>query len=198
MRACLLAFVHACVYYLQDKTGRRDDTHILNLETLTWSGALDFEGGEGSSPPPRSWHAAAAVDGGRRVLVQGGMCADSMPAGAGAIPGAALAARMGVCGHAISDAWIFELSTQRWTRIDCPPMPRHWHHALSDLYGENLYIFGGNENDDPDPSKSTRLLKSMISASSLLCTECEENVHTCHTCHIVTRSRARALSLSSS
>ena len=83
----------AVIFGGRDKQGRRDDTHILQLDTMSWSGPLDCLEGEGSRPPPRSWHAAAAVDGGRRVLVQGGMSADVIPPAAahqaGAAPGVA-------------------------------------------------------------------------------------------------------------
>jgi hypothetical protein len=64
----------------------------------TRSGALDIEG---SSPPPRSWHAAVAINDNRRVLVHGGMSAD-IPAPAGSPPNTAEQK-----GKTLDDAWVY-------------------------------------------------------------------------------------------
>ncbi|XP_067119507.1 kelch domain-containing protein 2-like [Centruroides vittatus] len=101
---------------------RQNDTHRLNLETMTWSGKLSTLGPQ---PQGRSWHSLTTISQ-DVILLYGGFSQHNEP---------------------LSDCWQLNLSTLTWLQVDLSfTKPRLWHTACLTSYGEVIIYGGCTEN----------------------------------------------------
>ncbi|XP_076313868.1 kelch domain-containing protein 2-like isoform X1 [Tachypleus tridentatus] len=97
---------------------RMNDTHCIDMTTLTWSGSLPTRGPQ---PRGRSWHSLTGLSS-ERLVLYGGFSQNSEP---------------------LSDCWLLELSSLTWVQVALPfQKPRLWHSAVLSPFDEVL-IYGG-------------------------------------------------------
>ncbi|CAH1793267.1 unnamed protein product [Owenia fusiformis] len=132
---------------------RLNDLHILNLDTLTWSGIM---ASTGSVPEGRSWHTFTAVSD-THIFLYGGFTTQRDPK---------------------SDGWLLDTRTLLWTQLNVPlTNPRLWH-TMVRTSEDDILIYGGCCNNILDHTQkmvhSFNVLVYRFSPRSLLrmCLEC--------------------------
>ncbi|XP_008309359.1 kelch domain-containing protein 1 [Cynoglossus semilaevis] len=98
---------------------RKNDIHCMDLNTMTWSEIIPVT----PSPVGRSWHTLTAVSE-NTLFLFGGLSSNCTP---------------------MSDGWLFDLQTKKWTEIQHPHgnKPRLWHTACLGR-DSDVIVFGGS------------------------------------------------------